>query len=251
MGDAVKEEKIDISVLFNEDTTDETKEKVRAVFEAAVGAAAADLLAQEAEEREAAVIEHAEAVGEELTEAADEYMDYVAERWLEENKIAVESAFEVERARSLMESLLKVVAEHGMEIPEGGADVFQDLMAMNEDLHERLNEAHAEIMALRALVEERDLDEAVEEVAEGLKDTQRVKLTQLAEEIRYTDVEDFKRKLVAVKESFFKDTVKKPDDVITEVAETPPPAPKVDDKRYVPIGDSVVDAINAAFTSRK
>jgi hypothetical protein len=248
--DEVKDSVVDISVLFNEDTSEETRDKIKTVFEAAVEARSKELLEAEVAKRDELVSEATAKVAAELEEAVDEYLGYVVEKWLEENKIAIESSFKVEMAESLMTGLSTLFAEHNMEIPEDADDVLEGLVARNEDLQAKLNESYKENMALTESLEQAAIGKVVDDLSEGLTDTQVSKLKTLAEGIRYSDVEDFEKKLVAVKETFFKESAKVADpvedksgEVVTESVEVaPPPVAKPR-----PSGDPMVDKINSMF----
>lgn len=196
---------VDISVLFNEETTDETKEKIKTVFETAVSAAAKELLEAEVAKRDELVAEAVAAAVTEIEEATDKYLDYVVSTWLEENKIAIESSFKVDMAESLLEGLMTLCSEHNIEIPDNADDVLEGLIAKNDELQAKLNESYRENMSLTEALEAKAIDEIVTKISEGLTDTQASKLKTLAEGIKYSDVNDFEKKLVTVKESFFKE----------------------------------------------
>lgn len=240
----VKDESIDISVLFNEDTSDETKERIKTVFEAAVAAKAAELAEEEKAARDEIVAKMVAEAVEELEEAVDEYLGYVVEKWLEENELAIESSFKVEMAESLMDGLTQLFAEHNMDIPEDADDVLEGLVARNEELQERLNEAHHENMSLQAILEENAINDAVDSLSEDLTDTQAAKLRNLAEGIRYTDAADFAKKLVAIKESFFKETQQADDPIQDRTVTEDAGAPKPEVKKT---GDTFADRINSMF----
>ncbi len=237
-------EAIDISVLFNEETTDEAKEQIKTVFEAAVEARAAELAEAEAAARDEIIAEEVAAAVGELEEAIDQYLAYVVENWMSENELAIESAFKVEMAESLMSSLQQVFVEHNMEIPEDADDVLEGLVARNDELQDRLNEAHRENMALKNAIDEALIESVIDDMSEGLTDTQAAKLKNLAEGIRYTDADDFAKKLVSVKESFFNKKEKAEDPIQDKTVVEDASAPKPEAKRT---GDAFADRINSAF----
>ena len=59
-----------------------------------------------------------------ITDKVDEYLDYVTESWMEENKLAVESGLRTEIAEGFIESLKTVFEEHYIDIPEEKFDVL-------------------------------------------------------------------------------------------------------------------------------
>lgn len=242
--ESTEETAIDLSVLFNEETSDEAKEQIKTVFEAAVAARASELVEEEKAARDAIIAEEVEAAAAELEEAIDEYLAYVVENWLEENKLAIESSFKVEMAESLMDSLQQVFVEHNMDIPEDADDVLEGLVARNDELQERLNAAHRENMDLKNAIEESIIEGVIDEMSEGLTDTQTAKLKNLAEGIRYSDADDFAKKLKTVKESFFDKKAKAEDPIEEKTVTEEAPAPKAEPKRT---GDNFADKINSMF----
>lgn len=241
MSDNTKVEEIDIAVLFNEDTSEETKAKIKTVFESAVEARAAELVESKIAEIEEAAEEYkeyvAEEIADELAEAVDGYLTYVTEKWLEENELAIESGLKVEWAESVLESVIGVVAEHNLEIPEGADSLVESMAARVEEAEARYNEVLRENMELREAVEVAAVSDALDRLSEGLTSTQAKKLRNLAEGIKFSDAEDFTRKLESVKESFFKESVKVADE---EVEAAPLNESK---KNEAPHGDPVFDAI--------
>jgi predicted DsbA family dithiol-disulfide isomerase len=117
----------------------------------------------------------------------------------------MESSILVDRAHSLMEGLKTLFADHDIEVPDESEDVLEGLMARNEELVEKLNDAHKTIMALTEEAEQDELEVVLEELVKGLTTTQAEKLKTLAEGIRYKDAADFRKKLEDVKGAFFKD----------------------------------------------
>lgn len=250
MADNKKVEEIDISVLFNEETSEETKAKIKTVFESAVEARAAEMVESKIAEIEEAAEEYkeyvAEEIAEELAEAADAYLSYVAEKWLEENAVPMESAIKVEWAESVLESVIGVVTEHNLEIPEGSENVLESMAERVEAMESRLNDVLRENMELREAVELAAISDSVDRLSEGLTDTQAKKLRNLAEGIKFSDAADFAKKLSSVKESFFKESVKAEDLVDGDTAiveDTKKDAPAVS-------ADPIFEAIMKRATER-
>ncbi len=105
---AVKE---DINEVFaGEDLTEEAKEKFSTIFEAAVSARVSLEEARLEEEFEAKLDEAVEEVKEEITTKVDQYLDYVVESWMEDNKLAIESTVRADIAENFMEGLYNLFA---------------------------------------------------------------------------------------------------------------------------------------------
>jgi len=87
---AVKE---DVEEMFSGDElSEDLKEKAVVVFEAAVEARCIVETARLEEEFEQQLDEAVAEIQEEITAKVDQYLDYVIEQWIEDNKIAIESS---------------------------------------------------------------------------------------------------------------------------------------------------------------
>lgn len=196
--------KEDLGEMFaSDDLSEEFKEQAATIFEAAVTARVGLELSRLEEEFEEKLEESIEAIEEEMTAKVDAYLDYVAEQWFEENRIAIESSMKVEAAENFMESVKALFAEHNVEIPEETVEVVESLEARVLELEEKLNEEITSKIELQKLVEEAEREAIFDEVAEGLAETQVEKLRTLAEGLEFSDAETYRKKVELVKENYF------------------------------------------------
>jgi hypothetical protein len=220
--------KEDLDDLFTgDDLTEELKEKTQVVFEAAVNTRAALVEAKLEEQFEEAVEaleeeyneklqEQANEIFESVTDKLDQYLDYVVEKWMTENELAVESGIRVQIAEDFMDSLHGVFTEHYITIPESKLDIVADLKEQVEELSEKLNSVLDEKIQLESVNKEFTKSQIIEELSEDLAETQVDKLSTLAEGLEYTDPDNFKRKVSILRERYF-GTSSKTTGLITEV----------------------------------
>lgn len=185
------------------DLSEEFKEKVAAVFEAAIHEKVLEEKAALEEQFKKDLEEQVAEVTEELAENIDGYLDYVSEKWLESNEVAIESSIKVEMAESLLNGIKGLIAEHNVEIDENTVDVVSEAEAKAERATQKYNEVVEEIMAIREEKEALERQIAFAEVSEGLTDTQIDRLSVLAEGVSAENVEVYKNKVAAIKESYF------------------------------------------------
>ena len=198
----------DMDLVFaGADLSEDFKAKATTIFEAAVTARTIEYKAQLDEQYEAQLAEAVEAVADELTEKVNSYLNYVVEQWVEDNKLAIESGLRTEVMESFLAGMRNVFVEHYVEIPEDKVNVVESLDARVAELEEKLNEQINLNIQMAEAVESYQAEQAFAEVAEGLTDTQKDKLAQLAESIDAADVNEFAQKLSIIKESYL--TVKK------------------------------------------
>jgi len=193
-----------IDAMFNgEDLSEEFKEKASTIFEAAIHARINEEV-QRLEEQYANQVD--EAVGEiaqEITSKLDDYLDYCVEQWMKENEVAIEHSLKSEITEEFMEGLKNLFAENYIEIPEDKLDVLEQLTAKVEELEDKLNSQITENIELSKSISQYTEQEIFADVAEGLALTQVEKLRQLSEGIDFDTAENYKKKLVLVKENYF------------------------------------------------
>jgi len=224
----------DVNAMFEgaDDLNEEFKEKAATIFEAAVVAKVNEQLEKISTNFEAELAEEVETLQKEMTENLDQYLDYVVEQWMEENRLAVEQGLKAEMVEDFLKGLKGLFEEHYVEIPDEKVDVVEELATRTEELESKLNEQIEKNVELHGVVEQYKRDQLIESVSASLTDTQKAKFETLAEGIDFNDEETFTNKLTIVKESYFgkgEDTTSSyeldDDEPLTEeAAEKPVPA---------------------------
>ena len=198
---AVKE---DIAAMFSgEDLTEEFKESASTLFEAALTARMNLETVRLEEEFAEALSEQVEEVKEEMTTKIDQYLDYVVEQWIEDNKLAIETSLRSEIAENFMEGLYNLFAESYISVPEDRIDVLGELQAQMEELQAKLDESINKQIELQTVIDEATQEATFDEVSEGLAATQVEKLRTLAEGIDFNDSETYAKKLNIIKDKYF------------------------------------------------
>lgn len=197
--------KEDLALVFgdSENLTEEFKDKVSTIFEAAV-ATRVELERVRIEEEVATEAEEAlAALKEEMEENIDSYLNYAVAEWLEQNKLAVENNIKVDMAESFFSGLHNLFTEHYIDIPNEEVSVVESLMAEVEELKSQINETTEKNIELTKIVSQKEVAESAAKLAEGMTDTQREKFTKLIEAVDYSSVEEFNKKANIIKETYF------------------------------------------------
>ena len=198
------EDDLDIIVANEATLSDGFREKAGAIFEAAytskVGAEIDRLESEYAQNLETEVTD----VQSEIVEKVDSYLNYVVENWMKENEVAVQQGLRTEIAEEFMTSLQSVFKEHYIEVPEGKADLIDDLADQVSELEEQLNKSTEDNIRLNDKAQSYERVEIVRRQSSGLADTEAEKLAGLVEDIDFEDEETFEMKVKTVKESYFK-----------------------------------------------
>ena len=183
--------------------SEDFKTQTVAIFEAAVQEKVIAEKASLEEKFESDLQEQVNVTVEELVEKVDQYLDYVVESWMEDNKVEVESNIKVEVAESLLTSIKGLVIEHNMEIDDEQVDVVAELESRLEESTSKYNDIVEQMIEVREAKEKADLDIAFKTISEDLTDTQVEKLRVLSEGVSYESVEEFTTKVEAIKTSYF------------------------------------------------
>jgi len=198
------EDDLDVIVANEATLSDGFREKAGAIFEAAytqkVGAEIDRLESEYAQNLETEVTD----VQNEIVEKVDSYLNYVVENWMKENEVAVQQGLRTEIAEEFMSSLQSVFKEHYIEVPEGKADLIDDLADQVSELEEQLNKSTEDNIRLNDKAQSYERAEIVRKQSSGLADTEAEKLAGLVEDIDFEDEETFEMKVKTVKESYFK-----------------------------------------------
>lgn len=201
--------KEDMDALFEgQDLSEEFKENMTTLFEAAVNAA---ILAETAALEEAfeeafeeALDEQVAEIEEVINEKLDAYLDSIVDNWLEENTVAIESTLRNELMEEFVDGLKNLFAEHYIEVPQQKVDVLEALAEKVEALESKLDESMTENAELKGYLLEAKKVEIFSALAEGLALTQQEKFKALAEGIEFDgDLDRFERKLAVIKEGYF------------------------------------------------
>ena len=195
----------DVEEMFvGEELSEEFKDKASTLFEAAVSARVTVELARLEEEFDAKLDEELGAAVDSIEKGLDSYLDYVVEKWMEENQVAIESSLRNEIMEEFIGGLKGLFAEHYIDVPEDKVDVLEALTAKVEQLEGSLSEAIEENTELKGVLTESKRQEVLADLAEGLTMTQAEKFFALAEGIEFDgDLDVYTKKLSVVKENYF------------------------------------------------
>jgi len=206
--EVVEEEQIDIEADVNalfegEELSEEFQNKARTIFEAAINSKLAEVKEAVKTEYEEQLVEEVAAIKSELEERVDAYLEYVADEWLQENQIAVESGLKTEMTESFLEGMKSLFEEHYVSVPEEKYDVIESMVDKLDEMEGKLNEQIEKNIALNRRLAESSADVVFGEVTEGLATSQKEKLATLVENVEFESETDYREKLVTLKESYF------------------------------------------------
>ena len=211
------------ALLAGEELSEEFQEKARTIFEAAIKAKVAEVQEELKAQYEETLEEEVSAIKEELTDRVDAYLEYVAEEWMTENQLAVESGLKTEMTESFLTGMRSLFEEHYVTIPEEKYDVTAAMVEKLDEMEDKLNEQIKSNIALKQRLAESVADVIFSEVCEGLALSQKDKLASLAENVEFDSEENYREKLVTLRKSYFSENTgaqRDESETISEISES-------------------------------
>ena len=191
------------ALLEGEELSKEFQEKTATIFEAAVKSKIEQVANQLEESFKKAFDEEIASHKSELTERVDSYLEFVANEWINENALAVETGIRGELSESFMSGLKTLFEEHYVEIPEEKYDVLEAMTSKLDEMETKLNEQIESNVELTKRLSSSVSDNILDEVSEGLALSQKDKLSELSKGVEFESEEQYREKLTTLKESYF------------------------------------------------
>ena len=196
------EEDVD-ALLSGEDLSEEFREKAKLIFETAINAKISEIYESLEEHYESKLLEEVDSMKGQLVERVDAYLEYVADEWLQENALIVEQGLKTEMTESFLQGMKGLFEDHYVSIPEEKYDVVESMVDKLDEMEEKLNEQIERNVALNRRLAESVADVIFADISEGLALSQKDKLSSLAVNVEFDGEENYREKLVTLRESYF------------------------------------------------
>ena len=201
-------ESVDVSddvkaLLEGTELSEEFAEKAKTIFEAAIKVKLAEEYDKIVEHFANESAEKIFAAQSELAEDVNGTVNYAVTQWLEENQLAVDRGIKNEITEDFMVGLKSLFEEHYISIPDEKVDVVEGMAESIREMEERLDEQVKSNVKLQERLNESARITILNTVSEGLADTQKDKLSKLAEAVQFVSEEDFTKKVTTFKEAYF------------------------------------------------
>jgi hypothetical protein len=191
------------ALLAGEELSEEFQEKARTIFEAAINSKVAVIKEELEQQYAVAFEEEMEEVKESLAERVDSYLEYVAEEWFTENALAIEKGLQSEMTESFLSGMKDLFEAHYVTIPEDKYDAFVGMTNKLDEMETKLNEQLEKNISLNKRLSEANASGILDQISEGLAQTQKEKLASLAESVEFESETQYREKLETLKESYF------------------------------------------------
>ena len=212
------------AIVSGEELSEDFKTKASTIFEAAVSAKVIsevnDRLQVFEDEYKKELSEAKDEYLTNMSEKIDGYLNYVVEEWMKENELAVEKGIRSELVEDFMTGLKNLFQEHYIDIPEEKVDLVDDLFEKVEELEGKLDESINTNVEVKKELSKFKKEEVLRNVSEELAETEKEKLTKLADGIDYEDDNQYQEKLEVLKENYFPKASDAPQIISEEVENT-------------------------------
>jgi hypothetical protein len=207
----------DVNALIGEeDLSEEFRERAKTIFEAAIVSKVSQIKEALEAHYEERLIEEVEEIKGALNERVDSYLEYVADEWFNENQLAVEQGLKSEMTESFLAGMKGLFEDHYVSIPEDKYDVLESMVEKLDEMETKLNEQIEKNVSLNKRLAESVAEGILDQVSEGLAQTQKEKLASLAESVEFESEEEYREKLETLRESYFPSRVSSPKATKTE-----------------------------------
>jgi len=183
------------AMLTGEDLSEEFKTSAATLFEAHLNERVHQIEEELKGQYEDLLEQHTVAVTEELVERIDDYLNYVVEEWMQENRLSVEKGLRTEITENFISNLKGLFTESYIEVPEDKLDLFESTVDQAEALDSELQGQVEKNMELSEEVEQLKCEIIFREISEGMTDTEVEKLRRLAEDLEFDTIEQFAEKI--------------------------------------------------------
>tara|TARA_S200000501_G_scaffold7538_1_gene6698 strand:- start:3608 stop:4771 length:1164 start_codon:yes stop_codon:yes gene_type:complete len=191
------------ALLEGTELSDEFAEKAKTIFEAAIKAKLAEEYDKLVEHFAKQTEEKLAASKAELNEEVNGTVNYAVNQWIEENQIAIDRGIKNEITEDFIVGLKNLFEEHYISIPDDKVDAVESMAESIREMEERLDEQVKANVKLQNRLNESAKTVILKQVSEGLAETQKDKLSALAEGVEFKSEEEYSKKLSTIKESYF------------------------------------------------
>jgi len=140
-----------------------------------------------------------------LIDKIDEYLDYSADNYFQENKLAIDEGLKADMYQKVIASVKGILAEN--QIEESQVEEQEDLFNENKTLKESVNGEIEKAISLKKEVKTLKADMALNEIAVNLTPAQKSKLKSLCEDYSIDDLDSYKKKANIIMKNLLEDNV--------------------------------------------
>ena len=132
----------------------------------------------------------------EMTEKLDGFLNGVVAEWANNNAPTIDAKIRTEAAQGLLEGVVRLVKESGLNVPTESEEIISNLSHRVEMAEFESRRSNEELRSLRESANKQVRESIIASVCEGLADTQKETVTNLCEGVPMVDADSFKGRVV-------------------------------------------------------
>ena len=201
----------EVKAMFGgaEDLSEEFVNKAANLYEARLLTNLQEITEQLSEQFANKLVESVETVATTLEEQVDNYLNYVVEQWMTENKLVVEQGLRTEIAENFINGLRELFNNSYIEIPQDKVNAFDEMAGAIEALESRVNEEMEKNVNLVNEMQDLKASLIFAEETEALSDLDAENIKKLVENLRFDNEEGFRSNVQTLVEGYVKNKVSK------------------------------------------
>jgi hypothetical protein len=201
----------EVKAMFGgaEDLSEEFVNKAANLYEARLLTNLQEITEQLSEQFANKLVESVEAVASTLEEQVDNYLNYVVEEWMQENKLVVEQGLRTEIAENFINGLRELFNTSYIEIPQDKVNAFDEMAGAIEALESRVNEEMEKNVNLVNEMQDLKASLIFAEETEALSDLDAENIKKLVENLRFDSEDAFRSNVQTLVEGYVKNKVSK------------------------------------------
>jgi predicted P-loop ATPase/GTPase len=141
-------------------------------------------------------------LSEEVIPAVERYMDHVAQEFVAENKMVIESETKVELADKFLSGFSQIAEQYNVTVPEGQDDVVADLKGKLAEANDTVDRLLSKTEQLKEQVEANAMSDIVDAVASGMTETQKERFFESCAKVKFHNEGQYKAAVQELYESF-------------------------------------------------
>lgn len=141
-------------------------------------------------------------IKEEIIPSVDRYLNHVAEEFIKENKVVIESKQKVEMADTFLKGFGQIAEQYNVVIPEGKENAFAELEAKLTEANKTIDSLMTKTEKLNEEIQNNKKQKIAESVCGDMTETQKERFMESCSKVKFIDDEQFKTAVAELKESY-------------------------------------------------
>ena len=199
----------DVKAMFggSEDLSEEFINRASNLYEAAIISNVQAITEELSNQFSNKLVEAVTEVANTLEEQVDDYLNYVVEEWVEENKLVITQGLRTEIAENFISNLKDLFSSSYIDVPEDKVNAFDEMAIAVETLESRVNEEMQNNVALSSEIQDLKASMIFTEETETLSDLDAENVKKLVENLRFENDDSFRSNVQTLVEGYIRGKV--------------------------------------------